>query len=150
MHSRIPPSTHLSIEQFIHLSHHLSACLFVHYSNHLSILQSMHPSLPSIFMPPILHRDTSIYRPSLLNRRRPEVQVPALLHIPRVVDDELIELFDSNPSLRVVAPGRVILMREHRDYNEGYVLPMARTHKDRFIKENTCTLVSLHQWHEQV
>lgn len=65
----------------------------------------------------------------------PEVQVPTLLELLEAADDKFIELFGSIPSIRVVAPGRVNLMGEHTDYNEGYVLPMVRKQKDRFTKK---------------
>lgn len=35
--------------------------------------------------------------------------------------------FKSKPSFAAYAPGRVNLIGEHTDYNEGFVLPMVRT-----------------------
>ncbi len=35
------------------------------------------------------------------------------------------ERFGRRPSLAAAAPGRVNLIGEHTDYNEGFVLPMA-------------------------
>ncbi|KAH9277804.1 Galactokinase [Echinococcus granulosus] len=58
-------------------------------------------------------------------KRMPEVRVPALPDLLEAADNKFIELFGCIPSIRVVAPGRVNLMGEHTDYNEGYVLPMA-------------------------
>ncbi|KAL5106852.1 Galactokinase [Taenia crassiceps] len=65
------------------------------------------------------------FRRSFSAQKMPEVQVPALLDLLEAADDKFIELFGSIPSNRVVAPGRVNLIGEHTDYNEGYVLPMA-------------------------
>ncbi|CDS43641.1 galactokinase [Echinococcus multilocularis] len=55
----------------------------------------------------------------------PEVRVPALPDLLEAADNKFVKLFGCIPSVRVVAPGRVNLMGEHTDYNEGYVLPMA-------------------------
>ena len=35
------------------------------------------------------------------------------------------EQFDSRPALIIRAPGRVNIIGEHTDYNDGFVLPMA-------------------------
>jgi len=39
--------------------------------------------------------------------------------------DLFFQTFGAKPELTVMAPGRVNLIGEHTDYNEGYVLPMA-------------------------
>ena len=36
------------------------------------------------------------------------------------------EQFKTSPSFAVCAPGRVNLIGEHTDYNDGFVLPMVR------------------------
>jgi len=36
------------------------------------------------------------------------------------------EKFKASPSLAVCAPGRVNLIGEHTDYNDGFVFPMVR------------------------
>lgn len=36
------------------------------------------------------------------------------------------EMFQSTPDVASCAPGRVNLIGEHIDYNDGYVLPMVR------------------------
>ena len=35
-----------------------------------------------------------------------------------------LQKYGSEPSIRVSAPGRVNLIGEHTDYNDGFVLPM--------------------------
>ena len=39
-------------------------------------------------------------------------------------DDRFKEEFKSEPTVRVCAPGRVNLIGDHTDYNEGFVFPM--------------------------
>ena len=39
-------------------------------------------------------------------------------------NDRFKEEFKSEPTVRVCAPGRVNLIGEHTDYNEGFVFPM--------------------------
>ena len=41
------------------------------------------------------------------------------------VTDAFVEKFGERPSFIVRAPGRVNLIGEHTDYNDGFVLPMA-------------------------
>ena len=48
-----------------------------------------------------------------------------------MIDDIFEKLFGSSPEIRVRAPGRVNLIGEHTDYNEGFVLPAAI---DRYIE----------------
>ena len=43
---------------------------------------------------------------------------------PKTVSAKFIELFDSQPTL-VRSPGRINLIGEHTDYNDGYVMPAA-------------------------
>lgn len=38
--------------------------------------------------------------------------------------DRFAAEFDGNPTIAVSAPGRVNLIGEHTDYNDGFVLPM--------------------------
>jgi galactokinase len=46
-------------------------------------------------------------------------------NIENIVQTSFVEQFGSNPQLIVRAPGRVNLIGEHTDYNDGFVLPMA-------------------------
>ena len=41
-------------------------------------------------------------------------------------DDKYRQEFKTEPEVRVCAPGRVNLIGEHTDYNEGFVFPMVR------------------------
>ena len=41
------------------------------------------------------------------------------------VSESFVELFGGKPSVIARAPGRVNLIGEHTDYNDGFVLPMA-------------------------
>ena len=43
----------------------------------------------------------------------------------QLVKDEFADRFDEAPAFVVKAPGRVNLIGEHTDYNDGFVLPMA-------------------------
>ncbi|MEW5941940.1 MAG: galactokinase family protein, partial [Chloroflexota bacterium] len=45
--------------------------------------------------------------------------------MPSTMEQTFFEQFHSAPTLIVRAPGRVNLIGEHTDYNEGFVLPMA-------------------------
>ena len=49
------------------------------------------------------------------------IQETRLIDITRLFGEK----FGSEPTLVVRAPGRVNLIGEHTDYNEGYVLPVA-------------------------
>ena len=42
-----------------------------------------------------------------------------------LVTEKFIEVYGSPPRTIVRAPGRVNLIGEHTDYNDGYVLPIA-------------------------
>nr|CDS34189.1 galactokinase [Hymenolepis microstoma] len=55
----------------------------------------------------------------------PQFEVPEHIKLLEAADNKFIEIFQSIPTVRVVAPGRVNLIGEHTDYNEGFVLPMA-------------------------
>lgn len=52
----------------------------------------------------------------------PTTSIPALV---RRATDAFQRRFDREPSFLAAAPGRVNLIGEHTDYNDGYVLPMA-------------------------
>lgn len=43
---------------------------------------------------------------------------------PRTAVEELTELLDAEPEFVVRSPGRVNLVGDHTDYNEGLILPM--------------------------
>ena len=47
------------------------------------------------------------------------------MDISRLVVKKFEEQFSREPTLLVRAPGRVNLIGEHTDYNDGFVLPMA-------------------------
>lgn len=64
------------------------------------------------------------------------------MNLSEPVSESFVKHFGSNPSLIVRAPGRVNLIGEHTDYNDGFVLPVAidraiwiavRPRADRFI-----------------
>ena len=42
----------------------------------------------------------------------------------REAEEKFVEKYGADPSIRVAAPGRVNLIGEHTDYNDGFVLPM--------------------------
>jgi galactokinase len=71
---------------------------------------------------------------------------PALL---QQVHNAFRENWDAQPDFVVVAPGRVNLIGEHVDYNDGFVLPMAiQRHvaiAARRVNEPTATLLSTSQ-----
>lgn len=47
------------------------------------------------------------------------------MSLPQRVQEQFVQQYGQRPSLLVRAPGRVNLIGEHTDYNEGFVLPMA-------------------------
>jgi len=54
------------------------------------------------------------------------------------------EQFKASPSFAVCAPGRVNLIGEHTDYNDGFVLPMVRiAFRDLPFAWVNCILLSL-------
>ncbi len=52
------------------------------------------------------------------------VKAPDLPELLELADAKFDELFHAIPTVRVAAPGRVNLIGEHTDYNEGFVFPM--------------------------
>lgn len=54
---------------------------------------------------------------------RRESELGSLLEVARGV---YREVFGGDPEIAVSAPGRVNLIGEHTDYNQGFVLPMVR------------------------
>ncbi len=69
--------------------------------------------------------------------------------VPQNLVDTFARHFSAQPTLAASAPGRVNLIGEHTDYNDGYVLPMAierRTYAlARPVPGSTITLVSTNQ-----
>ena len=47
------------------------------------------------------------------------------MNLEAAIFEKYKELYGSEPELLVRAPGRVNLIGEHTDYNDGFVLPMA-------------------------
>jgi galactokinase len=70
----------------------------------------------------------------------------------RQVQDEFRQRLDAEPEIMILAPGRVNLIGEHVDYNDGFVLPMAiQRHvviAAQRVDEPTATLVSQNQHRE--
>ena len=42
-----------------------------------------------------------------------------------LINQKFVDIFGTNPHLSVRAPGRINLIGEHTDYNNGFVLPAA-------------------------
>lgn len=64
--------------------------------------------------------------------------------MPLDLQQAFIEQFHSPPTLLVRAPGRVNLIGEHTDYNEGFVLPMAIDREVRIalrLRADSCVVV---------
>ncbi|MEQ9299967.1 MAG: galactokinase [Cyclobacteriaceae bacterium] len=65
-----------------------------------------------------------------------------------VVKEQFRSSFDAAPSLLIRAPGRINLIGEHTDYNDGFVLPAAVAHSIYFAigksgHASRCSLISL-------
>ncbi|ULQ53822.1 galactokinase [Flavihumibacter fluvii] len=52
-------------------------------------------------------------------------KVPNLLSLQRMVEQQFVEHFKTAPDFLVSSPGRINLIGEHTDYNNGFVLPAA-------------------------
>lgn len=64
------------------------------------------------------------------------------------VDDFFKDVFDNKPEFKIRAPGRINLIGEHTDYNNGFVLPAAVSQSIYFAIGKSadpmvCTLISL-------
>jgi galactokinase len=60
-----------------------------------------------------------------MNFGQQNVAPPSLDALTAIVESDFLEQFGRSPSLVVAAPGRVNLIGEHIDYNDGFVLPLA-------------------------
>ncbi|KAK5640775.1 hypothetical protein RI129_009322 [Pyrocoelia pectoralis] len=52
-------------------------------------------------------------------------EIPTIENLLQMATDIYQQEFDNTPDVAVCAPGRVNLIGEHTDYNDGFVLPMA-------------------------
>lgn len=52
-------------------------------------------------------------------------KIPEIKSLIQEAKNAYVAQFKSEPSTVVYAPGRVNLIGEHTDYNDGFVLPMA-------------------------
>ncbi|MBZ5856315.1 galactokinase [Flavihumibacter profundi] len=52
-------------------------------------------------------------------------KVPKILYSQSIVEQEFFNQFSAEPSIVVSSPGRINLIGEHTDYNNGFVLPAA-------------------------
>ncbi|XP_065226613.1 galactokinase-like [Planococcus citri] len=84
--------------------------------------------------------------------------MPSLSHLTEIVPvDELLakavtafrQHFDCNPEVAGIAPGRVNLIGEHTDYNEGFVFPMALPMVTIVVGKKTgsnkCTIITANE-----
>lgn len=53
-----------------------------------------------------------------------QTKIPAVEDILKQAVDEFKAKFKTEPSVAACAPGRVNLIGEHTDYNDGFVFPM--------------------------
>lgn len=51
-------------------------------------------------------------------------EIPPVEDIVVKAKNEYVKIFGKDPNIAVCAPGRVNLIGEHTDYNDGFVLPM--------------------------
>lgn len=60
-----------------------------------------------------------------MSSNHPQLGSQPLHELTEFVEQEFLARFSRSPSIIVAAPGRVNLIGEHIDYNDGFVLPMA-------------------------
>ncbi|CAL1286498.1 unnamed protein product [Larinioides sclopetarius] len=74
-------------------------------------------------------------------------EVPNLNETINYVTSLFLKHFQTNPSICCYAPGRVNLIGEHTDYNDGFVLPMALPMVTVIVGEKTdtqeCTIITV-------
>lgn len=73
-------------------------------------------------LPPPHIRDTKLIR--LSQYLTMAAEVPSVEELVQKASSAFQERFKSAPELGACAPGRVNLIGEHTDYNEGFVFPM--------------------------
>lgn len=69
------------------------------------------------------------FKPACIQKANQMSELDALPDLLEQARTIFVQRFESDPTVRVFAPGRVNLIGEHVDYNDGFVLPFALPYK---------------------